>query len=110
MKLKLKKAPGADGITNNALRHANMWTIAALTRLFNAILRLGHYPQAWKEGLVVMLPKAGKSPLSPESYRPITLLSAVAKLFERLFLPLLLPHITPREEQFGFRSGHSTTL
>ena len=109
-KLKLKKAPGADGITNIALRHANMWTIAALTRLFNAILRLGHYPPAWKEGLVVMLPKARKSPRRPESYRPITLLSAVAKLFERLILPLLLPHISPREEQFGFRSGHSTTL
>ena len=109
-KLKTKKAPGIDGITNGALRHVDSRIIAALTRLYNAILRLGYYPQAWKEGLVVMLPKGGKSPRDPENYRPITLLSAVAKLFERLLLPLLLPHTTPREEQFGFRSGHSTTL
>ena len=109
-KLKPKKAPGIDGITNGALRHLNMRTIAALARLFNSILRLGYFPQAWREGLVVMLPKAGKSPRRPESYRPITLLSAVAKLFEKLFLPLLLPHIPPRAEQYGFRSGHSTTL
>ena len=95
---------------NMALRHADMKTIAALTRLFNAILRLGYFPQAWKEGLVVMLPKARKSPRNPDSYRPITLLSAVSKLFERLIIPLLLLHISPREEQHGFRSGHSTTL
>ena len=109
-KLKIKKAPGADGITNGALRYCNMRIIAAMTRLFNAILRLGYFPQAWKEGLVVTLPKPGKSPRSPGNYRPITLLSAVGKLFERLLLPLLLSHITQREEQFGFRTGHSTTL
>lgn len=57
-----------------------------------------------------MLPKAWKSPRQPESYRPITLLSAVTKLFGKLVLALLLPHIPPRDDQFGFRSGHSTTL
>ena len=105
-----RKASGADGVTSEALRHLNSTTIAVLTRLYNAILRLGYFPQVWKEGLVVMLPKAGKSRRRPESYRPITLLSAVAKLFEKLFLTLLLPHIPPRNEQYGFRSGHSTTL
>ena len=109
-KLKTRKAPGLDGVTNGALRHLNPPTIAALTRLYNAILRLGYFPRAWKEGLVVMLLKAGKSPRRPESYRPITLLSAVAKLFEKLLLALLQPYIPPRTEQYGFRSGHSTTL
>ena len=108
--LKAKKAPGLDGVTNGALRHLPGKTTAALARLFNAILRLGHFPQAWKEGLVIMLPKAGKSIRRADGYRPITLLSSVAKLFEKLLLPLLLPHIQPRQEQFGFRSGHSTTL
>ena len=110
MKLKPRKAPGIDGVTNGAPRHLNMKTITALTRLYNAILRPGYFPQAWKEGLVVRLPKAAKSPRRPESYRPITLLSAVAKLFEKLFFALFSPHIPPRNAQYGFRSGHSTTL
>lgn len=57
-----------------------------------------------------MLPKAGKNILKPESYRPITLLSTISKVFESLLLRHLTPHITPRPEQFGFRSEHSTTL
>ena len=56
--------------------------------------------------MVIMLPKAGKSP-QPEGYRSITLLSAVAKLFEKLFLSLLQSHIHPRSEQFGKRVYHS---
>ncbi|KAJ8703942.1 hypothetical protein PYW07_013236 [Mythimna separata] len=54
--------------------------------------------------------KAGKNVLKPESYRPITLLPTISKVFEKLLLRHLTPHITPRPEQFGFRAEHSTTL
>ena len=108
--LKPRKAPGKDGVTNAALRHLPLKYIAGLTRLFSAILRLGYFPQVWKEGLVIMIPKPGKNQRRPEGFRPITLLSSSAKLFEKLTLPLLMAHLQPRPEQFGFRSGHSTTL
>ena len=108
--LKPKKAPGRDTVTNAALRHLPNRAIAALTRLLNAILRLGYFPQAWKEGLVIMLPKPGKNPRLPENYRSITLLCATSKLFEKLLLPLLQAHLQTRPEQFGFRSEHSTTV
>ncbi|GBP91500.1 Probable RNA-directed DNA polymerase from transposon X-element [Eumeta japonica] len=61
-------------------------------------------------GRVIAIPKAGKDPRLATSQRPITLLSHIAKLFERIALRRLLRHLTPRQEQFGFRSGHSTTL
>lgn len=109
-KAKPRKAPGADGITNKALRHLPKRTVAALTRLFNAIMRTGRFPETWKMGHVIMLPKPGKNPLKPGSYRPITLLSAISKVFEKLLLQHLVPHIEARPEQFGFRSEHSTTL
>lgn len=107
---KPRKAPGADSISNTALRHLPYKTVAALTRLFNGISRTGHFPDQWKLGHVIMLPKPGKNILKPDSYRPITLLSCISKLFERLLLRHLVPHITPRREQFGFRREHSTTL
>lgn len=56
-----------------------------------------------------MLPKPGKNILLPGSYRPITLLSTTSKLFEKLLLLHIMPHLQPRDEQFGFRAGHSTT-
>ncbi|GBP53950.1 RNA-directed DNA polymerase from mobile element jockey [Eumeta japonica] len=52
----------------------------------------------------------GKDPQLASSQRPITLLSHIAKLFERVLLQCLLRHLTPRQEQFGFRRGHSTTF
>uniref|UniRef100_A0A2A4JQF8 Reverse transcriptase domain-containing protein n=1 Tax=Heliothis virescens TaxID=7102 RepID=A0A2A4JQF8_HELVI len=110
LRTKLKKAPGADGITNTVLRHLPHRTVAALARLFTGILRTGTFPSSWKEGRVIMLPKAQKNVLKPESYRPITLLPTISKVFEKLLLRHLTPHLTPRPEQFGFRAEHSTTL
>uniref|UniRef100_A0A2A4J820 Uncharacterized protein n=1 Tax=Heliothis virescens TaxID=7102 RepID=A0A2A4J820_HELVI len=110
LRTKVKKAPGADGITNTALRHLPHRTVAALARLYTGILRTGTFPGSWKEGRVIMLPKAQKNVLKPESYRPITLLPTISKVFEKLLLRHLIPHVTPRPEQFGFRAEHSTTL
>lgn len=107
---KLRKAPGPDGIPNEALRRLPPRAIATATRLFNGILRTGHFPSEWKLGRVIMIPKPGKNILKPESYRPITLLPTISKVFEKLLLSHLVPHITPRDEQFGFRAEHSTTL
>ncbi|KAJ2950757.1 hypothetical protein O0L34_g9018 [Tuta absoluta] len=109
-KVKPRKAPGIDRITNTAIRHMPQKAIAATTRLFNGIMRTGHFPQQWKIGLVITLPKPGKDTTKPESYRPITLLPTLSKVFERLLLGHLARHITPRQEQFGFRAEHSTTL
>ncbi|GBP42181.1 RNA-directed DNA polymerase from mobile element jockey [Eumeta japonica] len=81
-----------------------------MNRVFNGILRTGHFPEEWKRGKIITLPKAGKDPRKPENIRPITLLSHVAKTFERALLTKLRLFLTPRQEQYGFREGHSTTL
>lgn len=105
-----RKAPGCDGVPNMALRQLPRRGVVALARLFNGILRTCHFPDLWKTGKVIVLPKPGKDRRFPASYRPITLLPTIAKLFERLLLRRLYPALEPRPEQFGFRSQHSTTL
>ncbi|GBP94618.1 RNA-directed DNA polymerase from mobile element jockey [Eumeta japonica] len=109
-RLPKRKAPGLDGIPTIAIKQLPRRAMVAMTRLFNGILRTGHFPACWKTGRVIAIPKAGKDPQLASSQRPITLLSHIAKLFERVLLRRLLRHLTPRQEQFGFRSGHSTTL
>ena len=41
-------------------------------------------PKQWKYALIVPIHKHGKDPSSPKSYRPISLLSCVAKVAERM--------------------------
>ncbi|GBP10877.1 Probable RNA-directed DNA polymerase from transposon X-element [Eumeta japonica] len=104
-RLPKRKVPGPDGIPTIAIKQLPRRTIVAMTRLFNGILRTGHFPASWKTGRVIDISKAGKDPQVASSQRPITLLSHIAKLFERVLVRRLLRHLTPRQEQFWFRSG-----
>lgn len=81
---KPRKIPGEDKTTNATLRHLLPKTIAYMTRLFNGIMRRGHFPSPWKRRRVIMLPKKGKYPTTKELPIPITLLSCVSKLYEKL--------------------------
>lgn len=57
----------------------------------------------------IMIPKPGKSPYKATTYRPISLIPNMAKLFEKLLLKLLKPLILIEgnelisNHQFGFR-------
>jgi len=59
-----------------------------------------------------MIPKPGKPPHEAASYRPISLLPVMSKLFEKLLIKRLKPVIERKNlipnHQFGFRSKHST--
>ncbi|GBP44122.1 Probable RNA-directed DNA polymerase from transposon X-element [Eumeta japonica] len=103
IRLPKKKAPGPDGVSTAALRHLPRRAIVAMNRVFNGILRTGHFPEEWKRGKIITIPKTGKVPRKPENIRPITLLSHVAKTFERALLTKLRLFLTPRQEQYGFR-------
>lgn len=111
-KIKNKKAPGLDKITGEILKQLPGKAAAKLVKIFNAALTLGHIPKPWKVAEVIVIPKAGKPLDLASSYRPISLLSTIGKLFERLYLKRLVPLIEERKiipsHQFGFRSSHST--
>jgi hypothetical protein len=74
---------------------------------------LKYTPNAWKIAEVIMIPKSGKNLSEVESYRPLSLLPIMSKLFEKLILKRLKPiiadkHLVPTH-QFGFRQNYSTT-
>lgn len=110
--LNVRKAPGADRITSRMLRELPRVGILWLTRIYNAILRIGIFPLSWKNAKVIMLHKAGKDSTSLSSYRPISLLSVLSKAFEKLLhrkLLDLLPSTVFPDHQFGFHARHFTT-
>lgn len=59
-----------------------------------------------------MIPKPGKNPTSVSSYRPISLLPIISKLYERLLLKRINSDPDTAAwiplHQFGFRENHST--
>ncbi len=83
-----------------------------LTALFNSSFSSGKVPSAWKLSRVTPIFKKGDSNLV-ENYRPISILSLVGKVQERLVHCTLLDHLLGRikaisTSQFGFRLGRST--
>ena len=106
------KAPGIDKVTYIYLQQCEDLLLPYLTPLFNASFRLGFIPPYWKTANVVAVPKPGRDPSSPSSYRPISLLSALGKLLERIITTRLTFSLESRgcltSSQFGFRKGLST--
>jgi hypothetical protein len=110
--LKKKKAPGPDNISNTALKLLPPKVVVALTAIVNASLRLCHFPSRWKNAIVIFIPKPGKNSKLPQSYHPISLLSSIGKVLEKVILTRLVKatdeNSTIPDEQFGFRPKHST--
>jgi hypothetical protein len=111
--LKVRKACGIDGILNECLRLLPRRPLVHLTHVINHCIRLSHFPTPWKEAKVIALPKPGKDPKFPQNLRPISLLPASGKLFEKVILKIMQKHIGGKNlfnaSQFGFRARHSTT-
>jgi hypothetical protein len=84
-----------------------------IAKIFNTSLSLNYFPSSWKVAKIIMLPKPGKDHTSPLSYRPISLLNSLGKLFEKIILKRLTFQLRElkviRNEQYGFKRGHSTT-
>ena len=63
---------------------------------------------------MISILKPGKDSALPSSYRPITLLDTIGKLFEKILLPRILHEVSERglmqDEQIGFRPRHSKFL
>ena len=75
-----------------------------LARLFTSSIQLGYIPTAWKLATLRMLLKPDKLPSLTTSYRPISLISSIMKLFERVIEQRLRSHL----EHIGFISKHQS--
>lgn len=105
------RSPGPDNIYNIMLKKGPDTLLAVLARVFSVCLYLGYTPRRWKQAETVMIPKPGKSLSDPSSYRPISLLSCIAKLLEKIIASRLNDVFEAggafSSHQSGFRRGHS---
>ena len=104
-------APGMDNITNKMLKLLPPDTLASINRIFNASLHLGHLPKSWKISKVIMVHKPNKPKNDFSSYRPISLISCISKLLEKIINNRIITwaennNILP-PCQSGFRKNNS---
>jgi hypothetical protein len=76
------------------------------------MLIISYWPKLLKTAEVILIPTPGKDPKELTSYRPISLLSTVNKIFEKLLLRRINTDLKPDDwmppHQFGFRNQHTT--
>ena len=110
--LKSNKAAGDDEITNTFLKNLPDFKMTELLSLINKSWRNSKLPNTWKNALVTPIPKPGKDLTDPTSYRPISLLSCVGKVAEKMVNSRLTWFLEKEHKysptQSGFRPGKST--
>ncbi|GBO41520.1 putative RNA-directed DNA polymerase from transposon BS [Araneus ventricosus] len=112
-KINPREATCPDDVPNNAIRMLTLNAVTHLTKILNKCLIIQHSPDAWKIARLLMFPKPNQNRKLPGSYRPISLLSNIGKLYEKILLKRLNDHcytnnIIP-DEQFSFRDKYSCT-
>jgi hypothetical protein len=90
-KLNANKAFGPDGISPKLLKEGSSELAPSLTKLFNRSLQDGKFPKLWKRANVIPLhKKQARSILT--NYRPVSLLSTVGKVMEKLVFKRLFDY------------------
>ena len=109
--LKNGKAPGNDNIHTEFLKNLAPEVMRWLQHFLSICLETSTIPSRWKTAKVIATPKPKKPANEPKSYRPISLLSHIYKLLERLILSRINDTVegTLPYTQAGFRKGKSTT-
>jgi len=109
--LKNGKAPGNDNIHTEFLKSLSQEATSRLQSFLSTCLTTSTIPFKWKTAKVIAILKPNKPASEPKSYRPISLLSHIYKLLERLILARINDIVEDKlpTTQAGFRKGKSTT-
>ena len=109
--MKDSRSPGPDRILAKILKDAAELICNPLKIIFNKSLKTGVFPDKWKTARETPIFKSGRhSDLN--NYRPIPVLSAVSRIFEKVTRDQLFEFLTANnllsKNQFAYRKLHST--
>ena len=107
--LDLSKASGPDCIPVVVLKNCEPELSYIPAELFNKCLKESCFPDCWKVSSVVPVFKNVGERSTAKNYRPVSLLSVVSKVFEKLVNNMIVDHLEKSglfsDFQYGFRSS-----
>jgi len=108
-----KKSQGFDGLSTHLLKKIIPHIVTPLTEVINQSFENGIFPDLLKISKVKPLFKC-KDPQTMNNYRPISILPAISKIFEKAMYKQIYNHFQSYNlffsSQYGFREDHSTQL
>lgn len=111
MNLRSDSAPGWDNIPTAFLKHAKNEVVPVITYLANLCFQKGIFPASLKKSIITPVYKGGNRD-DVNNYRPISVLTAISKVIEKLINTRLLQYVNKfnilSPSQFGFRQKKST--
>ena len=112
-KLDIKKSPGDDEISGKLLKSCPILFSNLISHIANMVMITGKYPHKLKLGKIIPIYKKNNK-MDPTNYRPISLLSVINKIIEKVLYKRLYEYFEKKEIiyhfQFGFRHSYSTTM
>ena len=102
--LDFSRASGPDCISVVVLKNSEPELSYISAELFNKCLKESCFPDCWKVSSVVFVFKNVREGSTARNYHPVSLLSVVSKVFEKLVNNRMVDHL----EKCGFRSSQST--
>jgi hypothetical protein len=110
-KLKKKKAPGRDGVQNEAWIYGTEGIVERLVEVMNGVWRGERFPVDWRKGVICAIYKKGEKN-KVENYRGITLLNTGYKLYSSILSEKMKIEIEEKgvipDSQAGFRKERGT--
>ena len=112
-KLVNAKATGVHNIPNKILKDSCQTIAQFLSDIFDLSISTNTFPNDLRIGKVSPAHKSGDRD-DLNNYRPMSVLPTIARVFERLLYNQMYTYLTDNklleQQQFGFRSIHSTAL
>lgn len=104
------KAAGCDDLNINMIHLCCPYILPFLTHIINSCIEKKYFPQCWKISHIIPMPKL-KNITEMKDLRPISILSVLSKLFEKILNEQIREHLNKFHIlpalQSGFRPGHS---
>lgn len=112
-KLKNNTAPGIDKFTTEIIKQVWNTIPNSMYNILNNCMRNKVFPRLWKKSkLKIILKGSNKDKKQLNSYRPISLIPTMSKIFERIIMGRIQENYKQQglenSNQYGFRPGKST--
>ena len=98
------------GLSSEHLKSSASAISDSLAVFVTTILRHGFMPKAFRDCVLVPIPKGSKDASCSKNYRAIALASSLSKVLERVLLLKYQSFFCSSSLQFGFKSGYGSVL